>query len=135
MIIIALALFWSAVRGLCEAMTMHLPNPREHPWFAWYHAGRVLEAAALAALAVLLWQFAGDHIADISKMIYMFTGLALIAWEAFELSYFAGRLGQAALGHENVLGIWSVDSLLRVGLFHAGRILTGVICITKGGIL
>ena len=107
---------------------MYFPNVRDHPLFALYHIGRLAEMVFLIIATCLF----PDHIADIRKMIFL-AGIALLSWEAFELSYWFGRCGQAAAGHENVLGMWSIDSVKWWTVIHAGRIISGTtLCCVRG---
>jgi len=123
--ILALLVVYMVLRGVNEGIAMHLPNLREHPWFWWYHSGRMLEAAALIG-ATLIW--------GVSSVRWLFlAGAALVAWEAFEIAYFVARLGQAAPGHENILGLRTVDSLTVVCGIHLARVLLGAALIWKGG--
>ena len=131
------ALVYSAVRGINEAMTMHLPGVREHQWFIWYHQGRIVEAIAGAVTAVMLWEWVqrarGWYGRGWHSPAAFLAGLCFLAWECFELSYFAGRVGQAAFGHENILGFWAVSSVGAVTGLHAARVLVGLALVWKGG--
>lgn len=113
---------YQILRGLNEAMTMHKPGVREHPWFRWYHLTRVLEAIAGMATAVILW--------GTRRRVMFLAGLALIGWESFEMAYSIGRLGQTGW-HENVMGLYSLDGMGMVLTLHILRTLLGVLLIGR----
>jgi len=96
---LVVALAWTAARGFHEAVTMHQPGPRSHPWFGYYHrvdAAKMVLGAVLVA-AVWSWRF------DLGWIWAVGTSAA--AWELFEITYWLGRAGALTLPtQENVLG-------------------------------
>lgn len=113
--------FYAIMRGFGEAMTMFQPGVREHPMFAWYHITRIVEAVALSVAILLMYS-----LKDVKGIVYYFMGTVLIVWELTELSYFFGRLGQAPFGHENLMGVYSVDSINGIIILHVSRVMFGV---------
>jgi hypothetical protein len=105
-------------------MVMNLPGVREHHAFYAYHMARVLEVLSLLA-AYTAW-----GLSDVSKR-FIGGGLFLM-WEAFEIAYLITRGGQAALGHENILGVFTIDNLAITVLVHAARGLIGLALIYAG---
>lgn len=119
------AVLYGLLRGFGEGMVMHFPNVRDHLAFYAYHSARLLEPLCLIA-ATVSW--------GIGAARHMFTaGVAVLMWEAFEVSYMVTRAGQVQFGHENILGIWTVDSLAAVIALHVLRVLCGLALTLKGG--
>lgn len=134
------ALLYSLFRGLNEAMVMFQPNIRDHPWFAWYHSGRIIEAAMLVICSIIAFKWHLTAFLDaryrniLWKYLMSLFGVFTLSWEVFEIAYWFGRMGQVN-GHENLLGIWSIDTLMAVIAIHVVRFLIGIFCLWKGDVL
>lgn len=105
---------WSFLRGIKEGMVMFKPGVRDHPYFRYYH----LFGYAIIGLgfisAITIW---GEY--------DLFAGLALLAWELFELGYSYSRYRVFIPESENVLGFIQIGKV-PVRILHITRALIGI---------
>jgi len=117
---VSLLILWGFIAGIGEGQTMYFAAPRFHPWFRWYHILRLCEVSLLF--------FAGILCAIAHPGLMVAAGALVLSWELFEVGYAWARLGQCK-GHENILGMYSLDGKGKVRTLHIVRILTGIILI------
>ena len=115
------ALLYSFVRGICEGIVFYFPNPRNHIWFRWYHPLRIMEAIALITATI-----SASKVNYAASDIWFVLGAVFLIWELFELGYKLARKEQVE-GHENVLGIISLDNIRLVHILHFTRCAIGLL--------
>lgn len=132
-LIFVFGMFYGIMRGLGEALVMYQANVRDHPWYGYYHWIGILEAILCMATAITVFCWlkrqSVKHIVDVLKIACFLIGILLLLWEGFEISYYFGRMGQVVFGHENILGIYTVESKTIVGCIHGLRVLAGLVLI------
>lgn len=124
----AAIMLWCALRGVVEGQVMQTTGVRNDPWFPVYHLLCIARDGALVAVVL-----AAYHFADVNKLVT--AGALVIGWELFEAAYNYTRYRQFITGHENAMGLWSLDNGADVWLLHSFRILIGTGLILGGGLL
>jgi len=109
---------WGAARGFGEGIVWFQRAPQFHPWQGLYHGVRLCEYGLLFGAGAV------TEAAQPGPLVIL--GALMLSWEAFEAAYLWARRGQAD-GHENVLGIYSLDSAGVVLALHIIRALAGVL--------
>lgn len=115
-----------AIRGACEAMTMHQDGVRNHRWIKYYHRLRIAELLSfglvVTAATRLTWSWS-------------ILGAAIAGWEVFELWYSQGRYKVWIAPLENIFGGgWYAVGAVQTTIVHAARIVLAAAFMIGGSI-
>lgn len=110
---------------------MYIPGPRTHNFFSWYHEITVLDIGVSLCLFKMFLDYYKREVNEFRQWLYIL-GSLFILWEATEVSYYIFRMGQVVWGHENLLGIYVMDSVPLVTTIHIVRTLIGTTLLWKG---
>ena len=125
---IVLAILFGIARGLREGMVMHADGVRAAVGFWAYHA---LDLAVLAALACLAIRLYNQWVMSIwshrlqRRFWWCLVGLLVVVWEATEVGYAVGR---GTWGYEHIAFADVVSITLSgagVYVLHAVRVVVG----------
>lgn len=136
----AAIIVWSFLRGIVEGMIMtrftdamvdpeaqdDIDGVRCHRWFRWYHLLCIGRDGALVAVVLL----SATNLTIICNLLTI--GALILGWELFEAAYNFTRYHRLITGHENVLGVVSLNNGADVWLLHMFRLLIGVGLIVWG---
>jgi len=114
-----LLVIYLLLRGVCEGIVMtmrgdvnstrNFEGTRGNKYFVWYHILTILrDAIPLTYMVITLPPFLGAAI--------------ILGWECFELSYNYIRYNKFFIAHENVWGIYNINTLKGVYITHGIRI-------------